>query len=394
VRTRIAVNDTDEVVLEALGAHLGHLASLDLACRVAERALDKAGKARSRRARKQELTGLSSSRWAGAITRASEDAYGLAKRNLQAERVSLRARIDRVTARAVLGPGEANGRLVGYASASERWQKQRRAQVLRSRLADVEAQLTSGALSICRGGKRLALHRHNLGTAGQALPEWRSEWESSRWFVWADGEADKTWGNETVRWHPLEGWLEVKLPAALAQYANRPHNRYRLPCPLSWPYRADDVAAQATSGAVRYDITYSPGKGRWYLDASWALRSKAVASLEQLRNGPVVSVDLNAGHLAVSPLDCYGNPLGPPVTIPLELAGLSATARDGHLRAAISGILAIAEEHHAGAIVIEDLDFVDQRTEGREHTKDPAVERQTRESVASTDLRAADGTAA
>jgi IS605 OrfB family transposase len=30
----------------------------------------------------------------------------------------------------------------------------------------------------------------------------------------------------------------------------------------------------------------------------------------------------------------------------------------------------MAETHHAGAVVIEDLDFVEQRTEGREHAKD------------------------
>jgi IS605 OrfB family transposase len=30
----------------------------------------------------------------------------------------------------------------------------------------------------------------------------------------------------------------------------------------------------------------------------------------------------------------------------------------------------MAESHHAGAVVIEDLDFVEQRTEGREHAKD------------------------
>ena len=156
VRTRLAVNDNDEMVLKALGAHLGHLASLDLARRVAEGSLDAKGKAKSRQARQQALTAASSSRWAGAITRTSEDAYGLAKRNLQAQQVSLRARVDKITKRVALGPGEAKERLVGYASASERWEKQRRVQVLRSRLADVEAQLAIGTLSVCRGGKRRA----------------------------------------------------------------------------------------------------------------------------------------------------------------------------------------------------------------------------------------------
>lgn len=43
---------------------------------------------------------------------------------------------------------------------------------------------------------------------------WRDRWDAARWFLTADGEADKAWGNETIRWHPEEGWLEVKLPAA------------------------------------------------------------------------------------------------------------------------------------------------------------------------------------
>jgi hypothetical protein len=187
VRTRLAVNDNDEMVLKPLGAHLGRLASLDLAHRVAEGTLDKAGKAESRRARKQALTAASSSRWAGAITRTSEDAYGRAKRDLQAERVSLRARVDRIASRVALGPGEAKGRLVGYTSASERWEKQRRAQVLSSRLADVEAQLAIGTLSVCRGSKRLARARHHLDAADQTLAQWRTGWNASRWFITADG---------------------------------------------------------------------------------------------------------------------------------------------------------------------------------------------------------------
>jgi hypothetical protein len=40
VRTRLMVHDADRVVLEALGAHLGHLASVDLARRVKEGTLD------------------------------------------------------------------------------------------------------------------------------------------------------------------------------------------------------------------------------------------------------------------------------------------------------------------------------------------------------------------
>ena len=54
----------------------------------------------------------------------------------------------------------------------------------------------------------------------------------------------------------------MKLPAPLAHLANRPHGRYRLSCPVEFAYRGGEAAAQAASGAVRYDISLDPAKGR------------------------------------------------------------------------------------------------------------------------------------
>jgi hypothetical protein len=79
-------------------------------------------------------------------------------------------------------------------------------------------------------------------------------------------------------------------------------------------------------------------------------------------------VDVNAGHLAVAVVALDGNVTGTPFTIPLELAGLSAAARDGRVRAAISCLIATARQHGARAVVIEDLDFARARAEGRERT--------------------------
>ncbi len=182
----------------------------------------------------------------------------------------------------------------------------------------------------------------------------------------ADGEKDKPWGNETIRVHPDEQWLELKLPAPLAHLANRPHGRYRLSCPVAFSYRGDEVAAQAATGAVRYDISHDPASRRWYLDASWKAAPAPVAFPEDLRRHPVVAVDVNAGHLAAAVVAADGNVIGTPATIPLDLAGLPATTRDGRLRAAISGLIATARQHGARAIVVEDLDFAEARAEGRE----------------------------
>lgn len=379
VRTRLRGSADDETVLRALGSHLGRLAGADLARRCGEGRLDAKGAAVSRRARKRSLTSACSSRWAGAITRSAEDAWRLGERNLGAEARSLRVRVGRLRRRLAVPCGQRRGRARGYGSTQERFEKQRRLQVLQGRLVEVEARLAAGRVSICRGGRSLARVRHHLDQAGLTERQWRDRWEAARWFITADGEADKAWGNETIRWHPEEGWLEVKLPAGLAHLANRPHGRYRLSVPVSFPYRGDQVAAQAATGAVRYDIAFRPDRSRWYLDASWTTPTAEVAPLDELRCHPVLAVDVNAGHLAAVVVDPSGNPLGGPVTVPVDLAGLPTPTRDGRLRAAISRLIALAEGAHCQAIVIEDLDFDQARIEGRErHGRRPSRGRRGR----------------
>jgi hypothetical protein len=366
VRTRLRVSPDDEAVLRIVGSHLGSLAGRDLAARCAEGRLDARGQAVSRAARKRALTGESSSRWAGTITRTTEDQVRLAERNLQAEQASLRVRVRRIEERLAVPAGGEQGRTRGYATPAERHAKGLRLRGLKARLARAERQAESGVVSVTRGGRGLLRTRANLAAAGLTQEQWRAEWEASRWFLTADGEKDKAWGNETIRWHPDERWLEVKLPAPLAHLANRPRGRYRLSCPVTFPYRGDEVAAQAASGAIRYDITLTPASGRWYLDANWKTDPGPVPKLEDLRAHPVIAVDVNAGHLAVAVVAPDGNITGIPFTVPLELARLPATTRDGRLRGAISALIATAREHGARAIVIEDLDFAAARAEGRE----------------------------
>jgi IS605 OrfB family transposase len=369
VRTRLPVSPDDERVLGQVAGHLSQLASADLAERCRNGRLDARGTAISRRRRKQAMTALSSARWAGTITRTSEDAWQLAERNQQAEARSLRARVARIRRRLQVPAGGRAGRLRGYASQDERWQKQRHLQRLSARLAEIDQRLADGRVSICRGGRRLARTRHNLPDAGLTQVQWRERWTSQRWFLTADGEAAVWLGNLTIRWHPGEGWLELRLPAPLEHLANRPHGRWRLSAPVYFPYRGDDVAAQTQSGSVRYDIWFDPQRRRWYLDASWTFSTAHLSGLAELRQQPVLAVDLNVGQLAAWVIDVSGNPVGLPQTIPLVLDGLPAPARDGRLRGAISELLMMARTAGAMAIVIEDLDFSEPRAEGRERAE-------------------------
>jgi hypothetical protein len=366
VRTRLPVSGDDEQVLKTLGEHLGSLAGSDLARRGSQGRLDAAAVAVSRRDRKRALTAASSSRWAGAITRTSEDAWQLGYRNLQAESWSLRARVGHIRRRLAVPVGERRGRLRSYGSRAERFAKQRRLQVLGHRLAEVEARLQQARVSVCRGGKHLARMRHQLPKAGLTEAQWQARWAASRLFICADGESDKAWGNETIRWHPDERWLEIKLPVPLAHLANRPHHRYRLSASVAFPYRGDEVAGQAATGAVRYDISFNAENNRWYLDASWRLPEVHPPSLAALRQHQTFAVDLNADHLAGWVLDPSGNPVGTPHTIPLDLDGQPASTRDGRLRAAVATVIRLAAAHDCQSITVEDLDFADARQVGRE----------------------------
>jgi hypothetical protein len=171
IRDRLRVVGQDAVVLRLLGDQLGRYQRLDLAERVRLGGVSVKDAQRARR--KRELTRLSSSRWAGAITRASEDRYQRAMRCLHDERISLRRTMRAVQARLDVPCRERVGRVRGYGNQSERWEKQRRLTILATRLARVEQKIEDGRPNAVIGGKRLASLRHHLDDAGLTEQQWR-----------------------------------------------------------------------------------------------------------------------------------------------------------------------------------------------------------------------------
>ena len=98
VRTRLRLTPADEAVVWAVGVHLGRLAGADLIerCR-----LDHAWRPGDdqRADRKRALTAEASSRWAGAITRTSNNQWDRAYKNLLEVRTGLRRATNRIRAR-------------------------------------------------------------------------------------------------------------------------------------------------------------------------------------------------------------------------------------------------------------------------------------------------------
>jgi hypothetical protein len=375
IRTRIHLTEAEAAALGAVGSFLGGVYRVELAGRVRRGVLDQQSHAGWRAERKQAVTGVSSSRWAGAITRAVEGQYQLGMRSLGAHVGDLRRAVEVLEARCSLRPGESapagagdvggrGRRRHGYRSANERFAKTRRLAVLRSRLAAAQDAVAAGRPSITVGGKRLWRNRHNLDKAHVSVEQWRIRWDAARMFLTADGETGKAGGNETIRVDEA-GRVRIKVPTALtAQFGAH----LQIAAPIGFAHRGQQWSERvAARRAVRYDISYDPAKDRWYLDASW--KQDVVAeppSLGDLRTGPVLGVDLNADHLACCVLGGSGNPIGEPVSIPVQTAGLAASRRDGRVRAAITALLNHAERQNCSAVVIENLDFADARATGRD----------------------------
>ncbi|MGW1181727.1 hypothetical protein ACWD7Y_08900 [Streptomyces drozdowiczii] len=367
IRDRARVDERDEQVLRLVGEHLGHHQRSDLARRIS---LGKvAAKDNQRAPRKKSLTAVSSSRWAGAMTRACEDQYQLSTRALFDERAFLRRAVRTVEKRLAAPCGQRSKSGVrGYPTRAERFEKQRRLQVLTGRLAVVEERIEAGRPTVTVGGRRLLKARHNLDAAQLTEQEWRQRWESARLFLTADGESGAPYGNYTITVDPATGEVTMVLPEPLRHLANAPRGRYRFSFTVRFNHHREKWLDRATANrAVRYDFVHDPARGRWYLDASWGVEAAVLPAPEELRESGkhLLAVDLNADHLAAYVLDVHGNPVGAPITIPLDLTG-PASQRDGRLRAAISELLRTARAHQCAGIAIENLGFDDARATGRE----------------------------
>ncbi|WP_405809966.1 transposase [Streptomyces sp. NBC_01520] len=350
----------DVQVLRAVGAHQGALASRDLKVRCAG-GLNHG--AESWAARKRELTKESSSRIAGAITKASHDQWALARRCQAAHIRSLDAGIRTLRHRLSLPVGAKGTKRApgGYRSRREWLHKSRRLKALEARHAAAVADWQAGRVRIVRGGKRLLNTRHHLAEAGLTEGEWRGRWEAERWFLAADGESGKRYGNETIRVTP-DGQVSIKLPAPLAHLANAKHGRYTLTSTIAFTHRGVEWADRVEGNrAVAYRIHYDTARGRWYLTASWQRPTVQTIGWEAARAKGVVGVDTNADHLAAYRLDPHGNPVGEPHRFGYNLTG-TAPHRDAQLRHALTRLLHWARQTGVSVIAIEDLDFSAEKT--------------------------------
>lgn len=247
ITTRLRIGSDDERVLDWVAEHLGRLRRADLAAIIRPEPLDEeidggAAKQRAHRhrlnARKKVLTAESSARWASAIITANDGQYRLARDAQRRQIFGLIAAIrtierrlaeptiDTLTSEQHIARKRAKLR-AGYATQAERFQKQRRLQVLRAELGKVRADYYAHRVRVLEGGKRLAKARHSLGLAQPGQSRWREEWECARYRIAANGAGAEPFGNLTITDDP--GWGD-QLEAAKTVGAPRQCR--------AWPLRA------------------------------------------------------------------------------------------------------------------------------------------------------------
>ncbi|MGW1094128.1 IS200/IS605 family accessory protein TnpB-related protein, partial [Streptomyces sp. NPDC002596] len=361
VRDRLGhLTSQDEMVLRAVGEHQGALASRDLKARCADGLEHSAD---TWAARKRDLTPLSSSRIAGAITKATHDQWALARRCQAAHIQTLETGIRTLRHRLSLPIGEPGTKRAagGYRSKNEWFRKSRRLAALEDRHTAAVREWQAGRVRVVRGGRRLLNARHHLAQAGLTEDQWRQRWDAERWFIAADGESGKRFGNETIRVTP-DGEVSIRLPAPLAHLANAGHGRYVLTSTVAFAHRGQEWADRITANrAVAYRIHLDTDRGRWYLTASWQRPVVKTIPLETARARGMIGVDTNADHFAAYQLDRHGNPIGGPHRFPYDLTG-TAAHRDAQIRHALTRLINWAKSAAVAAIGIEDLDFTTEKT--------------------------------
>jgi IS605 OrfB family transposase len=361
IRDRLrGLTPEDERILRMAGGLLGSLASRDLKQRCAD-SLEHSTDTWA--ARKRKLTPESSSRWAGSITKATHDQWALSRRCQLAHIQSLEAGVQTLRHRLSQPIGQKGTKRApgGYRSAHEWFMKSRRLATLQARLEQERADVKAGRVHVVRGGRRLQGTRRNLAAVQITEDQWRERWEAERWFLAADGEAGKRYGNETIRVTP-DGEVSIKLPAPMAYLANAKHDRYVLAARVEFKHRGTEWADRiAANRAVAYRIHLDVERGRWYLTASWTRPVVKTIPLATARAHGMIGVDTNADHLAAYRLDPHGNPVGEPTRFFYDLSG-TAPHRDAQVRHAITQLLHWAKHCGVAAIGIEDLDFAAEKT--------------------------------
>ena len=329
------------------------------------------------------MTAESSARWANAIIAANDDQYRLARDAQHRHIVGLRAAIATIEKRLAqptadtLTPEQRRARRKaklpkGYPTQAERFQSSAGCSMLRAELGRVTAERTASGRMSSRAVNGWPRPATTSTPRSLTLSEWRERWDCARYRIEANGSGDEPFGNLTITVTP-HGEVSLRLPRPLEHLANAPHGRYVLSGSAVFSYRADEWRARITGGkSVSYTITRKPGRAGRYLTAAWACpptTSDSICVAEPARRRPCGRPGGGRGPQRRTPCRATPRRARQPdrcTSAHRRRPHRPPARRDAQVRHAITRLIHHTLRHRIDTIVVEDLDFADARTMGRE----------------------------
>jgi IS605 OrfB family transposase len=142
--------------------------------------------------------------------------------------------------------------------------------------------------------------------------------------------------------------LRLRLPKALEKYG-----KYLLLPGITFKYGKEELHSLLKSEMTQaISWRFKLDKKGWRVFASFDIKP-AVCTSEQ--NIGVIGLDINAGHLALTETDRFGNPISTK-TIPCNVYGKSSNEARAIIGDATAAAVAFAESTHK-PLIFEELDF-------------------------------------
>jgi IS605 OrfB family transposase len=239
----------------------------------------------------------------------------------------------------------------------KRHQKKRRLATLQARLDNLNADHTRGAVRICFGSRKLFQAQFNLEVNEyESRDEWYRDWQaarSSQFFV--IGSKDETAGCQGCVATVAEDGsiaLRLRLPNALS-------GKYLSLCGLRFNHGYEAIVAAIGRNLSQNKEGWQAINYRFLKDEKGWRVFVTIALPEVLRTSRrgigVIGIDINAGHLAVTETDRFGNPVEY-FSVPCITYGKSSEQRNAAIGDAVKSVMEFVVKTQK-PVVMEKLDF-------------------------------------
>ena len=267
-------------------------------------------------------------------------------------------------------------------SKATRHQKNRRLEMLRKRLQELEVAKEQKKISLCFGSKKLFAAQFHLEKNGYAThEEWKRDWQEARSSeIFILGSKDESNGNQTCTPSLAEDGsitLRVRMPDALISQ----HGKYILIPNIRFAYGHEAIVSAIQNCSFRRELIFlkdprykdhgqaitfrlKKDKKGWRIFLSTDI--KTPPPITRKENG-VIGLDINSGHLAVVETDRFGNPLEK-YTFPLALKNTTKHQTRALIGDAAKQVIALCEQAQK-PLVLENLDFQKKKAQLRQKHK-------------------------